>query len=195
MRFSLFTLLLVVSFIAMALGWFADHVYLSRATAILRATERLRTAMGRAKESKTKSDYEVACREACEAIWALDDFGPRSKYAIAAYVDAINSPELYNIDYSPRSDASASLVRAGPDAIPVVVGLLHSEDRKVREVVMTSLISYLTHDSLDESAAPPSRSEAVVVLQGIRNRCDPKQIDDVLSELDYWLARLRPVQK
>ena len=84
-----------------------------------RATERLR-------------DCDVSVRQA--AVFALREMGPEAKFAIPALAELLRDQDAYV-----ASDASQTIAKMGPEAVPCVTPLLRDRQPHVRELAAQTL--------------------------------------------------------
>lgn len=198
LQFSLRSLLVVQLVALLVLGWLGDHWYqTSRFNAVAPsaqlclAKERLSKAIADARQARSEEEYTDASDHAISVmVWSCER-GRDANCMIATYVEAMRVPDwpdYRNESFSMPATASVALAAIGPDALPVILGLLHDDDPEVRMYAAISL-QYLTKGG-NIYVTPLPKQDMVKYLPAVKEAVARERLRDVLSPLETVLEEL-----
>ncbi|HZL90197.1 MAG TPA: hypothetical protein VFB96_17665 [Pirellulaceae bacterium] len=152
-QYSLRTVMLALLIALLVLGWWADHVYQSRkCEALLRSNEvllgtcRLDNAIERAAAATTSESFAEASFEAVSALRDIDRQSGAGDIGISTYVNALKVKQSFNVDHWISGEARFALTGVGPNAVPLLIGLLYDDDPAVRRHAMDGLDEFFRAD-------------------------------------------------
>ena len=148
-------------------GWLIDHTNLQRKVHVLYLSSRLSALAERSRLATSLSEYQAANRAGVKVLEELIAMKDQAAYAIPGIVDCMRTPNSYSFDYSLGDTAPFALSAVGPDAIPVVVGLLTDGDPKVRERAAGCVDLMAGPDRMSISVEPLRKNDAEKLLRQV----------------------------